>query len=70
MVASEQVQGLAYSRGSRSLHVGLRRKIDSIIARGGGEEDPDAPGILEETKYWCLAEESRDDNVRVEPLGS
>ena len=33
-------------------HGHLRPKVEAIIARGGGIEDPDAPGVLAETRFW------------------
>ena len=30
-------------------------------------KDPDAPGILEETRYWVTVEESRTAGVDIEP---
>ena len=33
--------------------------MDAIIAKGQGIEDEDAPGVLEETRYWVLASQSR-----------
>ena len=44
----------------------LRKKIDSIVARGGGVPDRDAPSVLEETKFWCTVEETRVDSTKVE----
>ncbi|CAE7248377.1 unnamed protein product, partial [Symbiodinium pilosum] len=35
------------------------RKIESIISRGGGEEDPDCPGCLEETKFWVITKRTK-----------
>ncbi|CAE7574564.1 unnamed protein product [Symbiodinium sp. CCMP2592] len=37
------------------------QKIDCIVSRGGGVPDRDAPSVLEETKFWCVVEESRTD---------
>ncbi|CAE7214938.1 unnamed protein product [Symbiodinium sp. CCMP2456] len=34
-----------------------RQKVESIISRGGGVEDVDAPGCLPETKFWVTVEE-------------
>ena len=31
-----------------------RQKIAHIIATQDGEEDEQAPGSLQETKYWCV----------------
>ena len=36
-----------------------RRKIQSIISRQTGEEDPDCPGVLEETKLWVVTKRTR-----------
>ncbi|CAJ1424865.1 unnamed protein product, partial [Effrenium voratum] len=33
-------------------------KVDAIIAKGQGIEDKDAPGMLEETRYWVLASQT------------
>ncbi|CAE7162963.1 unnamed protein product, partial [Symbiodinium necroappetens] len=33
------------------------QKVESIISRGGGVEDVDAPGCLPETKFWVTVEE-------------
>ncbi|CAJ1394022.1 unnamed protein product [Effrenium voratum] len=46
---------------SSSLTGTKARKVDSIIARGGGIEDEDAPGVLEETRYWVLSHQTRVD---------
>ena len=40
--------------------------MDAIVARGGGVPDRDAPLVLEETKFWCTVEESREDSERIE----
>ena len=45
-----------------------RKKVDAIVARGGGIPDRDAPLVLEETKFWCTVEESREDMDGVELL--
>ena len=37
----------------------LRRKVEAIISRGDGEEDPDCPGVLEETKFWVVVKRSK-----------
>ncbi|CAJ1342988.1 unnamed protein product, partial [Effrenium voratum] len=42
-----------------------QRKIAAIISKGGGIEDEDCPGVLEETRFWVLAEHTRTDTVAV-----
>ena len=48
------------------LYSDLRKKVDAIVARGGGVPDRDAPLVLEETKFWVTVEESREDTEGVE----
>ncbi|OLQ03839.1 hypothetical protein AK812_SmicGene13151 [Symbiodinium microadriaticum] len=43
-----------------------RKKVDAIVARGGGVPDRDAPLVLEETKFWVTVEESRENTEGVE----
>ncbi|CAE7285440.1 unnamed protein product [Symbiodinium sp. CCMP2592] len=40
-------------------------KISHIIATHQGHPDPDAPEVLEETRYWITVEESREDQLEV-----
>lgn len=42
------------------------KKVDAIVARGGGVPDRDAPLVLEETKFWVTVEESRENTEGVE----
>ena len=48
------------------LQAWLRPKIDAIVSRGGGVPDRDAPLVLEETRYWITAEESKTDSSTLE----
>ena len=41
---------------------------DSIISRGDGEEDPDAPGCLEETRFWCVVKRVKTESESQVPL--
>ena len=41
-----------------------RAKIESIISKGGGEEDEDAPGVLAETRFWVVIQEDQLDEVK------
>ena len=43
----------------------MRQKIASIISRGGGIEDPDAPGVLQETQYWCTVKTTKTDQYEM-----
>ncbi|CAE7314104.1 unnamed protein product, partial [Symbiodinium sp. CCMP2592] len=43
----------------------VRAKIAHIIATHQGHPDPDAPDVLEETRYWITVEESREDQLEV-----
>ncbi|CAE7421377.1 unnamed protein product [Symbiodinium sp. CCMP2456] len=47
-------------------HVAMRQKIEAIIARGGGITDPDAPGVLAETRFWVTHMVESADEVDVE----
>ena len=47
----------------------LRRKIESIISRGDGEEDPDCPGCLEETKFWVVTKRIKTETTEQKLLG-
>ena len=44
----------------------LRQKVEAIIARGGGISDPDAPGVLAETRFWITHVVEAADEVDVE----
>ena len=43
----------------------VRAKIAHIIATHQGHPDPDAPDVIEETRYWITVEESREDQLEV-----
>ena len=47
----------------------MRRKIESIISRGDGEEDPDCPGCLEETKFWVVTKRTKTEATEQRCLG-
>ena len=55
-----------YTQSSLLLVLFLRKKIDAIVARGGGIPDRDAPEVLEECKFWCVIEECRTDSCIME----
>ena len=48
----------------------LRAKIDHIVATQQGEPDEMAPGVLEETRFWCVVKRTKTENEVVKSLAS
>ena len=51
------------------VHGFSERKVASIIARGGGIPDEDAPDVPEETRFWCLLAQEKTDTASVRRMG-
>lgn len=59
------VQLVAVKDMSKAPYSFSERKIAHIIAHQQGVEDRDAPGIVEETKYWVTTAETRTDTLDI-----